>query len=171
MRLLVLSLLAGNAMACDLKVESAWIREAPSNATSLAGYAVLSNGGARSITIVSAQSAAFSSVEMHESLTENGMAKMRGIDKLEIAAKAKVEFAPSGKHFMMINPKPGLRSGDAVAVKIKDASGCDTTAQFKVSKGAATATDTMDHSKMDHSKMDHSMMKHGSSSAASTHSH
>lgn len=141
------------AIACDLKVESAWIREAPANAASLAGYAVLSNPTGKPLSVVSAKSAAFTSVEMHESLTENGIAKMRSIDKLDIAANAKVEFAPGGKHFMLVNPKPGLRSGDSVAIKIKDATGCETTAQFKVSSAAAAATGEMDHSKMDHSKM------------------
>ncbi|MGC3982832.1 MAG: copper chaperone PCu(A)C [Steroidobacteraceae bacterium] len=161
--------LSSVTLACDLKVESAWIREAPSSATTLAGYAVLSNAGAKPLSVVGAQSAAFAKVEMHESLTENGIAKMRAIDKLEIAAKGKVEFAPSGKHFMLINPKPGLKSGDAVAVKIKDASGCETTAQFKVSSGAAAATGEMDHSKMDHSKMDMGSMK--MSDKSSEHQH
>jgi copper(I)-binding protein len=94
-------------------------------------------------------------VELHESLTENGVAKMRAIDKLQIAANDKVEFTPAGKHLMLINPKAGLRSGDVVAIKIKDSSGCQTTAQFKVSSGAATASGAMDHSRMDHSSMQH----------------
>ena len=144
-----------SAMACDLKVESAWIREAPSNATSLAGYAVLSNAGSKGLSVVSASSAAFGRVEMHETLMENGIAKMRALDKLEIAAGGKVEFVPGGKHFMLINPRPGLRSGDAVAIKFKDSSGCESTIQFQVSAAAAAATDTMDHSKMDHSAMHH----------------
>ena len=142
-------------MACDLKVESAWIREAPGNATALAGYAVLSNNGNKVLAVASVQSAAFSKVELHESLTENGIAKMRAIDKLEIAPGGKVEFAPGGKHFMMMNPKAGLRSGDAVKVKIKDATGCESVVSFKVSSGAVSATDAMDHSKMDHSSMHH----------------
>lgn len=154
----LLTAMALPARACDLKVDSAWIREAPSNATALAGYAVLRNAGSKPVSVMSAQSAAFARVELHESLTENGMAKMRAIDKLEIAPGEQVEFAPGGKHFMLINPKPGLRSGDAVAVKIKDANGCEMTANFKVSAGAASATDAMDHSKMDHSKMDHAGM-------------
>jgi periplasmic copper chaperone A len=154
------TLLAVGAQACDLKVESAWIREAPSTATALAGYAVLSNAGSKALSVVSAQSAAFAKVELHESLTENGVAKMRAIEKLEIAPGAKVEFAPGGKHFMLINPKPGLKAGDAVAIKIKDSNNCEVTAQFKVSSDAASAMDHMDHSKMNHSGMDMSKMDH-----------
>ena len=151
----LLMVMVAGSQACDLKVESAWIREAPSNATSLAGYAVLSNAGSKGLSVVSASSAAFGRVEMHETLMENGIAKMRALDKLEIAAGGKVEFVPGGKHFMLINPRPGLRSGDAVAIKFKDSSGCESTIQFQVSAAAAAATDTMDHSKMDHSAMHH----------------
>ncbi len=161
--LLAAGFATSGTLACDLKVESAWIREAPAAATALAGYAVLSNTGKSALSIASASSAAFAKVELHETMIENGMAKMRAIDKLDIAPGAKVEFAPGGKHFMLINPRQGLRSGDDVAVKIKDAAGCETTVQFKVGKAAATAGamnhSQMDHSKMDHSKMDHSNMK------------
>lgn len=149
------------SLACDLKVESAWIREAPSTATALAGYAVLSNTGGKPLSVTSMQSAAFGRVELHETIIENGMAKMRAIDKLDIAPGAKVEFAPGGKHFMLIDPRSGLRSGDDVAIKIKDATGCETTVQFKVGKATATATGEVDHSKMDHSNMKMNGMKMG----------
>ncbi|MGD9841646.1 MAG: copper chaperone PCu(A)C [Steroidobacteraceae bacterium] len=151
--------LAGNTFACDLKVASAWIRAAPSSAVALAGYAVLSNTGNKPLSVVNVQSLAFATIELHESLTENGIAKMRAIDKLEIAPGSKAEFAPGGKHFMLINPKSGLRSGDAVAVKIKDSNNCETTINFRVSSDATAATDAMDHSTMDHSKMDMSGSK------------
>lgn len=154
-----LALLSASALACDLKVASAWIRTAPGNATTLAGYAVLSNVGSKTLSVVSAQSAAFAKVELHESLTENGIAKMRPVDKLELAVGAKQEFAPGGKHFMLINPRTALRSGDVVAIRLKDSAGCETTASFKVS-GAAPAAAEVDHSKMDHSSMDHSKMNH-----------
>ena len=136
-------------MACDLRVESAWIREAPSTAKSLAGYAVLSNSAGKTLTVISARSAAFAKVEMHETITENGIAKMRAIEKLVIPANGKVEFAPSGKHFMLIEPSSTLKSGDVVSVIFKDATSCQTTVQFKVT--AAKPSEVMDHSKMDHS--------------------
>lgn len=145
----MLTMLTVPALACDLKVEAAWIRTAPSNATTLAGYAMLSNNASKALSVASVQSAAFEKVEMHESLTENGIAKMRPIDKLELTAGGKQTFAPGGKHFMLINPKAALRSGDVVAVKIKDSTGCETTVSFKVS-GAAPMPGEMDHSKMNH---------------------
>lgn len=156
--ILVTYLLSGSGvLACDLKVDSAWIREAPSTAKALAGYALLSNVGSKPVNVVSSSSSAFAKVEMHETVTENGIAKMRPIKKLEIPAKGKVEFAPSGKHFMLLEPKAALKNGNVVSVSLKDATGCQTTVQFKVGAGASQSAETMDQSKMDHSKMDHSM--------------
>ncbi len=175
--LLAAGFATSGTLACDLKVESAWIREAPAAATALAGYAMLSNTGKSAVSVASASSAAFAKVELHETMIENGMAKMRTIDKLDIAPGAKVEFAPGGKHFMLINPRQGLRSGDDVAVKIKDATGCETTVQFKVGKAAATAG-AMNHSQMDHSnmkmdgmKMDGMKMSSSSSQSSTEHQH
>jgi len=144
-----------SVLACDLKVESAWIREAPPNAMTLAGYAKLSNTGTATLKIQSVTSAAFASIETHESHTENGMAMMRPVT-VELAAGGSTEFAAGGKHFMLISPKQPLKKGDVVTLKITDAAGCVTSVPFKV--GAATAAD--DQSNMDHSKMDHSSMKH-----------
>lgn len=152
--ILLASLFTSSVLACDLKVESAWIREAPSSAKSLAGYALLSNAGSKPLTVVSASSKQFAKVEMHETAMENGIAKMRAIEKLEIAANAKVEFGPAGKHFMMIEPQSPLRGGDVVSVTLKDAANCETAVQFKVTSAAVSSSSSQ---MMDHSKMDHSM--------------
>lgn len=161
---LALAMLATQAaaMACDLKVESAWIREAPPNAMMLAGYAKLTNAGATTLSIQAITSPAFASVEPHESLTENGVAKMRPV-AVQIPAKGSMEFAAGGKHFMLMNPKQPLKNGDVVTLNLTDATGCVTAVPFKVAAtGAALAVDhsAMDHSKMDHSTMDHSAMDH-----------
>jgi copper(I)-binding protein len=134
--------------ACDLKVESAWIRQAPPNAATLAGYAILKNVGNKSLSVVSIDSSAFAAVELHESITANGVASMRTVDKLVIGAGGQIEFAPNGKHFMLIAPKQALQKGDAVNIKLKDSTGCVSTTSFKVSTGALDKTE-MDHSKMD----------------------
>jgi copper(I)-binding protein len=143
----------GTAAACDLKVESAWIREAPPNAATLAGYAKLVNTGNAPLRIQSIQSAAFAKVEAHETLNENGMSKMRAIPILEIPAKGSVEFSPSGKHLMLMNPKQGLKKGDAVALSIQDAKSCVTEAKFVVGAGAPQAASEHEHNMpgMDHS--------------------
>ena len=156
--LIVLLGLTPAAWGCDLKVESAWIREAPPNAMVLAGYAKLKNTGKAALKIDSISSPAFGAVESHESFTENGLAKMRPVS-VDIPAGGTVEFAVGGKHFMLMQPKAPLKKGDVAILNIKDATGCVSAVPFKV--GAPTTdANAHDHSSMDHAHMDHSGMKH-----------
>jgi len=151
---LALQAMATATFACDLKVESAWIREAPPNAMAMAGYAKLSNASSAVLKLQSITSKAFASVDAHESFTENGIAKMRPA-VVEIPAKGTLEFTEGGKHFMLMGPKQALKKGDVVTLNMTDSTGCTTAVPFKV---GAAASLTMDHSTMDHSKMDHAKM-------------
>lgn len=159
-------LLAGHAAACDLKVDNAWIRTPAPGTTALAGYATLTNTGTQPLRLSSMQSVLFAAVEAHETLTENGVAKMRALKAVEIAPSASLEFVPGGRHFMLMSPKQAVSRGDVIGVTLRDATGCDTAVSFKVSDMAPAgatkgdASKSMDHSKMDHSKMDHSKMDH-----------
>lgn len=147
---------AGSSWACDLKVESAWIREAPPNASTLAGYAKLTNTGTAPLRIQSIRSASFAEVEAHETLNENGVSKMRAIKTLEIPAKGSVEFSPNGKHLMLMNPKQALKKGDAVGLSIQDAKSCTTEVKFVVSAAAPAAKAASEHEHMhDMPGMDH----------------
>ncbi len=119
-------------MACNLKVSDAWIREAPPGLMSVAGYALLENDGNKPLQIVKLQSSAFTEVRMHETRIETGIASMRSINTLDIAAHQQVTFAPSGKHFMLVNAVQPLKNGDVVSVEFVDQTSCVTTAEFTV---------------------------------------
>ena len=119
-------------MACNLKVSDAWIREAPPGLMSVAGYALLENDGNKPLQIVKLQSSAFTEVRMHETRIETGIASMRSINTLDIAAHQRVTFAPSGKHFMLVNAVQPLKNGDVGSDEFVDQTSCDTTAEFTV---------------------------------------
>jgi len=69
-----------------------------------AGYFALTNNTDDVIRISSVTSPEFESVEIHESLLENGVAKMRRIPELSIAAKSTVTLERGGKHLMLKGP-------------------------------------------------------------------
>jgi hypothetical protein len=156
MALMGMATTGASLWACDLKVDSAWIREAPPTATMLAGYAVLNNTGGKSLTIISIESPAFTSAALHETVVANGIASMQAIEKLTIAASDKAELTPRGKHLMLTKPKQALKKGDAVVVKFKDDKGCITQANFKV-MADADADQPMGDMPMDHAHMHHEM--------------
>lgn len=116
---LALALNVHSALAAGkLVVENAWIRAAPPGAMMLAGYAQLKNDGDAPLVISSATGADFGSVSMHETVEENGVSKMRALDRVEIAPGSTLTFAPGGKHFMLMRPERELKSGDATKIAI-----------------------------------------------------
>jgi len=130
--LILLFLGAAPVIACDLKISDAWIREAPPGSMTLAGYASLINTGQQSLRILKIHSPVFSEVQMHESVVENGMASMRAIDSLQLAAHQAVAFKPGGKHFMLMGANKALHQGDTVQMQLQDQKGCMTEAVFTV---------------------------------------
>jgi copper(I)-binding protein len=69
-----------------------------------AGYLALSNNSAQPITITRVLSSEFASVEMHESVIEDGVARMYPLGELTVPDGGKVTFEPGGKHLMLTQP-------------------------------------------------------------------
>jgi len=127
MKRLLLTLLllcsASFSAAQSLTAEQAWIRLPPPNATMLAGYARLSNPGDTELVIVEARSTAFAGVEVHETIHEDGIAKMRPVPRLVIPAHGAVVLEPGSMHLMLMQPRRKLRLGDSVVVDLMTADG------------------------------------------------
>jgi len=119
-----------------LVIEHAWIRAAPPTALMLAGYAILRNDGDAPLTVNTADSADFADVQLHQTVTEQGMEQMRPTGKFEIAPGKSVEFSPGGKHFMLVRPKRELASGASVKIHISTTDGGGATADFVVADAA-----------------------------------
>ena len=75
-----------------------------------AGYLALTNNTNETITIDRVTSPEFASVEMHESLLENGIAKMRALPALSIQAGETVRFEKGAKHLMLMRPIESFNS-------------------------------------------------------------
>lgn len=117
--------------ACTLDVRDAWIRAAPPGAMMLAGYATLANSGAAPVAVRAVDAAQFGAASMHESYTENGVAKMRPMGDVLVAPNAAVNFAPGGKHFMLMRPAAPLAPGAKVELVLHADCG-DVPASFVV---------------------------------------
>ena len=119
-----------------LVVQNAWIRAAPPGAAMLAGYAKLTNDGDAPVVVTGASSADFGDVSLHESVNENGVERMRPLGDVTIAPGASVAFAPGGKHFMLMDGKRKLKSGDKVKIHISTKPGLGADADFSVRETA-----------------------------------
>jgi len=123
---------ASCAVACDMRVEAAWIREPPPRAATLAGFATLVNSGSKPLRIVGAESSAAGMVMLHETMMHGDMAMMRDVPELLVPAGGKVELAPGGKHLMLMGMKVALKAGDHVTITLIDDSGCRIAGDFTV---------------------------------------
>lgn len=142
--LLPLALMAASTQACDLQIDQGWVRSAPPGASVLAGYGVLRNHGAQPIAVSSISSAQFGAIEIHESSEQDGVARMRRIDRLEIPANGEVRLEPSGKHLMLMQPKAELVVGSKVELLVAD---CDPAlrVELPVREGPAEAEHSHEH--------------------------
>ena len=103
-----------------LTINNAWIRPAPPNVTSMAGYFDIQNNSDKAIKIVDSKSTAFDLTMIHNTVIEKGIAKMVHLDGLTIPANSTVSLAPSGKHVMLMRPESPLKQGDSVTLTLID---------------------------------------------------
>ncbi len=101
-----------------LIIADAWIAEAPPVSKVMVAYMTLKNTGSDIINIVHAESDLYSSIEFHETIHDNGMARMIRHDHLNIAENSKLELKPGGAHLMLFNPKKRLTAGNTVNIKL-----------------------------------------------------
>jgi copper(I)-binding protein len=81
-------------------------------------YMTVTNNSDRLITIGVVSSPQFDRVEMHETTLEDGVSRMRALGAVEIEAGAAVEFAPGGKHLMLMGIDPGVGPGSSVQIEL-----------------------------------------------------
>jgi hypothetical protein len=75
-----------------------------------AGYISFTNNTNAAISITQVVSPDFEAVEMHESLLEDGVAKMRRIEELIIPANSSISLERGGKHLMLMRPTGALET-------------------------------------------------------------
>ncbi len=90
-----------------------------------AGYLTLRNNTGEDIAIDRVTSPQFGKVEMHETVIEDGVARMSALGEVVVPAGKAVEFKPGGKHLMLMRPSENLddvmlefHAGDAIVLTV-----------------------------------------------------
>lgn len=102
----------------------------------LAGYARVRNDCARAFAITGVESKDFAMSMVHETIVQDGMSRMRHAGSLAVPAHGAVEFAPGGRHLMLMHPRRAFKAGDRVPVELKLGDGSRLGAVFIVGNGA-----------------------------------
>ncbi|MCC5810418.1 MAG: copper chaperone PCu(A)C [Ectothiorhodospiraceae bacterium] len=131
-------LLPWSAMADTIDVHDAWVREMPAVAQHSAAYMVLENNGEETRELVGGSSPQFGRVEIHESVEEDGVARMVKQESLRIPAGEKVVLEPGGYHVMLMRREvDALRDGDYVDLELEFDNGARKMLRVPVRKAEA----------------------------------
>ena len=114
----LLLLAARGAIASELTITSAWARATPPGAGMGAIYLRIENGSSKSDRLLKLKTPVAASAEVHRTVIEEGIARMREVAVLHIAPGEKVEFAPGGLHVMLMGLKKPLVAGKTFVLEL-----------------------------------------------------
>jgi copper(I)-binding protein len=128
--------LTGCSQTSDSPIEiaGAWIREAPPNATAMAGYMQIFNHTDTDKQLVSGNSQDFKIIEFHRSVEKDGVYRMIRHKNLIIPANSMLELKPGDYHLMLITPHKQLKEGDFTTINLVFADNAIISHQFPVKK-------------------------------------
>lgn len=92
----------------DLLISEIEITRPIPGAAMSAGYFLLQNRSGRPIEITRIESAQFERVEIHETVIENDISRMRRLPGLNVPAGGEVRLARGSKHLMLMRPTETL---------------------------------------------------------------
>ncbi|KJC59348.1 hypothetical protein UP10_17635 [Bradyrhizobium sp. LTSPM299] len=146
---------AEDVKAGDLVISQTWTRATPNGAKIGGGYLTIENKGSTPDRLVGGSGNVAGKIEVHEMAMDNGVMKMRPLDKgLTIEPGKTVKLAPGGYHLMMFDLKAQLKQGDKVPVTLEFEKAGKVTVSLDVQGVGAQAPGGDDHSgHMDMKKM------------------
>jgi copper(I)-binding protein len=94
--------LAIGAEAAEITINDPYARAVPPGQPNSAVFLSLTNSSAQDRALVGAESPAAGVTELHTHVNEDGMMRMRRIDRIELPAGETVTLKPGGLHVMLI---------------------------------------------------------------------
>lgn len=155
---LLLGALPQLAFSADsaLTVVDPYVRLMPPSAPTSAAFMVITNAGHADRQLVSAQSPAARTVELHNHVNEAGVMKMRQVPNIEIKAGGQAELKPGSYHLMLIDIKAPLKDGDTVPITLSFDDGSTMPIKAPVRKlQTAMPADKAMNKHHDHQGMQH----------------
>lgn len=97
-----------------------------------AGFVVIENPSETSRTLTRASSPVAKTVELHESIDDNGIHRMRPVPSIAVPAQGRVELKSGGYHIMLIGLNQDMKKGDFVPVTLEFDEGTILETTFEV---------------------------------------
>jgi len=113
----LLALSATAAVAADLDIKAPWVRGTVAGQKATGAFMELTTPSGAAIVGVSSPVAGVA--EVHEMKMDNGVMKMRPVQRLDIAAGKPLSLAPGGYHVMLMDLKKPLEGGAKFPLTLK----------------------------------------------------
>jgi copper(I)-binding protein len=118
----------------ELEFEDTWIKNLPPTVPVRAGYMHIYNPGSKAVSILSVSSDAFSNVEVHQTIMQDGMMTMEQVPALTIEPNSQLDLKPGGIHLMLMHPVEPTRPGDEIRITFELSDGSQQSPVFTVRK-------------------------------------
>lgn len=110
-------LLASTVYAhAEVQLTDAWVRS--SNPGQSVGAAYLTLTSPQEVTLVYIETDRAQSVEIHSMTMQNGVMKMRSMEKLVVPAGKPLKLAPGGLHLMLFELPTPFKAGEQVKFRL-----------------------------------------------------
>ena len=119
-------------------LRDAWIRAVPPERAMTAAYVVIDNPTDRELIIEGVAATGFGRVEIHESIEDDGVSRMRPVNAIRVAPDNTVTLQPGGLHIMLMESDAAIEAGRTVELQFMSSTH-GTLAISAPVKGAATA--------------------------------
>lgn len=108
---------ADDAIIGNLTISGAFARSSPMVAQAGAGFLKITNSG-EADALIAFKSDICEKPELHTHINDNGMMKMRAVEKIDVPANGEVELKPGGLHLMFVDLKERLQQGEMLDVTL-----------------------------------------------------
>lgn len=114
-----LAILLGSAAASQAQVtiKNPWVRSTVPGQSATGAFMQLT--ARQDTNLIAVRSPVAGIVEVHEMRVDNGIMKMRSVDKLPLPAGKTVELQSGGYHVMMMDLKRQIKTGDEIPLTIE----------------------------------------------------
>ena len=110
---------AAEFRAGEMIVTAPWARATPGGIKIGVAYLALTNRGADPDRLLAVQTSMAERVELHTTVTEGGMMRMRAVDSVAVPSGQTVRFDPTtGLHLMLINLSGPLKQGSTFSLQL-----------------------------------------------------
>jgi copper(I)-binding protein len=129
--------LAAFAGDADIRVDHAWSRAAMVGHTGVV-YLTLTDTGTQD-TLISITTPAAVQADLHETINDHGVMKMRPVASLTVEPGKPLVLAPGGYHIMLMDLKHALKQGESFPITLNFAKAGAVAATVTVEKAGASA--------------------------------